>query len=278
MKMPIKLNKSGWPGLLTSWLPTADDPRNLRQPQITSDAFTQAVSVFKFGTTFKTTQKARFPQTVNLLGQLAFEHPPVVLDVGASDGITSLHVMQNVPFKTYYLTDLNPAVWHTTADGRTTFYTPDGQPILIVSDRLVVYSDFADSHPLLRRWANQMFESSSEFKPNFKKIDLINPAVLDYSPNIVVQQHSIFDRWPGESADLVIAANILNRSYFSDSQLVQATENLLAVLNQNGVLAIIDSRNIEKSTLFRKTATGLTVLNQINGGTEIHQLLLDALI
>jgi hypothetical protein len=102
MRAPIKLNRSFWPKLLCRFLPSAADPRSICRSTISFTEFTQAVSVFKFGTTFKTSQKARFPLTIASLAELKFSSPPVILDVGASDGTTSLDVMQTLTFSDYF--------------------------------------------------------------------------------------------------------------------------------------------------------------------------------
>ena len=278
MKMPIKLNKTGWPTFVTRWLPATNDPRVLLQPNLDPEAFTLAVCVFKFGSTFKITKRARFPKTVKILANLDFPTPPVILDVGASDGITSLYVMQNLAFKKYFVTDLNPEVHYVSQDGRDYFYAPNGNCILIVSDRLVVYSDYEDSNPLLRKLAERLFLKKPNFDDNLQQIELINPAVKNSFDDVVVCRHSIFDPWQREKPNLVIAANILNRVYFSDSLLSQAVDNLLTSLADDGVLAVIDSREgkvIENSTVFKKSAGRLAVVGCINGGTEIQDLILD---
>jgi len=278
MKMPIKLNKTGWPTLVTRWLPAANDPRVLLQPNLDPEAFSVAVSVFKFGSTFKITKQARFPKTVEILANLDFAAPPVILDVGASDGITSLSVMQNLAFKKYFVTDFNPEVLYTSQDGRGYFYAPNGDCILVVSDRFVIYSDYEESNPLLRKLAERLFHNKPNFDNSLQQIELINPAVKNSFDNVVVCRHSIFDQWQLEKPNLAIAANILNRVYFSDIQLSQAVDNLLTALTDDGVLAVIDSREgkvIEKSTVFKKSAGRLAVVCCINGGTEIQDLIID---
>src|SRR5688500_6777459 len=139
MRAPVKLNRSFWPRLLTHVLPSAADPRVLSGNGLTGDAFSDAVSTFKFGRTFKTTEKARFPQTVAILSSLKYETPPVVLDVGASDGITSLDVMKAVPFERYIVSDAHMTVFSSKHGSRTYYYAADRQCILIATDAWIVY-------------------------------------------------------------------------------------------------------------------------------------------
>ena len=47
--------------------------------------------------------------------------------------------------------------------------------------------------------------------------------------------------------DLLLAANLLNRIYFSDAAIGKALENMFRTLNDEGRLVIIDNRRIEKA-------------------------------
>jgi hypothetical protein len=54
MKMPIKLNRAGWPRLLSALPLMSDDPRSLAlgRSGAVRESFSQSLSVLKFGTTF----------------------------------------------------------------------------------------------------------------------------------------------------------------------------------------------------------------------------------
>ena len=276
MRTPIKLNKTFWPKFITNFLPSADDPRVLISNNVSGDHFSDAVSVFKFGKTFKSTQRARFPLTVDALKSLEFSRPPNVLDVGSSDGITSLHVMRNIEFAEYFITDLNPVAFYKTKGRGTFFFDAQQTCILRVSNHFVVYSDFEDSVWPLMFLAKRFFSNlpSTEL---LKSVVLINPQVQEIDGQVTVRKHNILEQWDSKPVELIIAANILNRSYFSDQQLLHAAEKLLDSLVTGGRLVVIDSRNIEKSTIFQLKENNKIVVEQdINGGTEIRSLLLSS--
>ena len=68
----IKLNNSFWPKSITKrWLP-CDDPTVILDGEISGEQFSKAISVFKFGTTYKTTQSFRFPKTVEVLKSIYY--------------------------------------------------------------------------------------------------------------------------------------------------------------------------------------------------------------
>jgi len=130
MKIPIKLNRTYWPKVINSYLPSADSPMVLLNHEVDSEEFSKAISVFKFGTTFKTTKKRRYPITISEIVSIKYPSPPIILDIGASDGITSLDLMQAINFSKFYVTDLNIEISYKTQAGKTYFYN-DNTCILI---------------------------------------------------------------------------------------------------------------------------------------------------
>jgi hypothetical protein len=277
MRFPVKFNRAAdWPQFLTQNLPSAVDPRVLCQGRVNETVFTSAISTFKFGSTFKSTQKARFPLTVLELGRLEFQVPPVILDVGASDGSTSLDLMQAVPYEKYFVTDLNIEVYYETSGPVTWFYDENGACLLRVTDKWVVYPDIGGAIFPFNLISQSLFKQAPKFQSDIAKILLINPDLLARKDSrVVVAKHNIFDTWPSEKADLIIAANILNRVYFTASELELALKKLLAALKDTGRMVIIDNRPGEKSSFFQFSPAGsVRVEKRVNGGTEIEALAL----
>jgi hypothetical protein len=262
---------------LTSVLPSAADPRILLAGSRDPAAFSEAVSTFKFGTTLKTTQSARFPQTLQVLSQLEFAAPPVILDVGASDASTSLDVMHAVPFSKYYVTDANMTVSSSTVGKRTYFYDGDGECVLIASNAWVAYRDTAGALPIFASLARSLFSRAPALPADAHSIQLVNPALASAaSEGVRVEPYDMFDQWTHEPVDLVIAANILNRSYFADAEITRALRNLVAALKEGGRLAIVDNRPAEKTTVFQKRGDMLHVEKRVGAGTDIEALALES--
>jgi hypothetical protein len=278
MRAPIKLNRAKWPRGISKLLPAADDPRILCDGKLDSGSFSKAVSAFKFGTTFKTTKGARFPLSISALHELKFETPPVVLDLGASDGITSLDVINTINFRRYYVTDRNTEVFSRLVNGRAYFYDSQGNPILIATDSWVAYSDTDSAIPPFGAIARRMFRQAPPMGTDSTQISLVNPLLQSkLGEGVVFKQHSILDPWPLEHADLVIAANILNRCYFTDELLATALRHIRAAANEKAYLAIIDNRDVERSTVFQLDSEGCKIVRRIAAGTEIESLALQTL-
>ena len=236
--------------------------------EFNSDKFSKLISVFKFGTTFKTTKKIRFPIMVEALTNLDYQSPPIVLDVGASDGITSHHIIQSIDYDKYFITDLNTEILYEIRDGKCYFYDKDNSCILIVTKLFVIYSDVKGSIFPFNKLAGYFFSKPLKAHKSLKMIELINPAVKTIVDNILITQYDIFKEWPNEKVDLIIAANILNNCYFPEKQIKLAIMILINALNDGGRFVIVDSRDIEKGTIFQVLNKGIKAEKDINGGTE----------
>jgi hypothetical protein len=277
MRFPVKFNRTFWPKALTKALPSATDPRVLCNGKVDEITFASAVSTFKFGTTFKSTQKARFPLTILEIASLQYEKHPIVVDFGASDGSTSLDLMQAIPFEKYYVTDLNIEVFYEVSGGTTWFYDEKGTCLLRVTDKWVVYPETGGAVFPFDRLSRLLFACAPKWKSDAARIVLVNPALqVRKEINISIEKYNILENWPLEKADLIIAANILNQSYFTTSEIKQALNNLLAALDGSGRIAIIDNRPAEKATLFRFIDGIVTVEKRVNGGTDIENLVLNS--
>jgi hypothetical protein len=276
MRMPVKLNRAFWPKAISRILPSADDPRVLITNSANELVFTRAVSTFKFGSAFKSTGKKRFPLTLEKLAGLPFDRSPIVVDVGASDGITSMDIMKRISFRKYYVTDLNVETFYFVSGNYTFFYNPEGDCILAVTNYWIVYNDFLNAIFPFGSWARAFFYHAPLYKTGMTSIQLINPVLQEKRDlELVVEQYDVLKKWLHEKADLIIAGNILNRDYFSIPDLRKALKNLFEALSESGRLVIIDNRDIEKSTFFRLTNGKVEVEMKINNGTEIEPLIMD---
>jgi len=208
---------------------------------------------------------------------LQYEKRPVVVDVGASDGSTSLDLMQAIPFEKYYVTDLNIEVFYEVTGGCTWFYDEKGACILRVTDKWVVYPETGRAIFPFDRISRSLFAHVPKWKSDAARIMLLNPALQARKEiNIFIEKYNILETWPHEKADLIIAANILNQSYFTTSEIKQSLKNMQAALDGSGRIVIIDNRPKEKATIFQFSAGNISVEKRINSGTEIETLALNS--
>jgi hypothetical protein len=279
VRFPVKLNRSGWPATIGELLHGKFDPRCILESDVTPQEFSASMSSLKFGATYKSTKDARFPLTLSKIADLEFSHPPKVLDVGASDGSASLEIIQSIDFSHYFVTDSNVFV-HTAEDGKWTyFFTPDGSPILAASDRWVVYNDATNAFPPQGFISRKTFKSASLlFDNSTRKIELINPGIREIiGRDVSFKPYNAMEQWEGGKVDLIIVANLLNRTYFGDDQMREILNNLSAALEDEGWIVLIDNRGTERSSILRVEPQGVTVTDQVGGGASSEALALSVL-
>lgn len=279
MRRPVRLNRAIWPSLMYKLRRGLPDPRRLLDRHVDAAALTETLRGLKIGTTFKTTNYDRFPETTRLLANMSFARPPVVLDVGASDGSASLAVMKQLPFTRYYVTDRHIKA-HASPTGLGMFLCDaEARPWLYANRCVVVHNDLDGAQWPFNAIAARIFRrfDSSKLRGG-QDVYMINPDLAaKRSDRIRIEQYSIFEEWPYEKADLVIAANLLNRVYFSDSELRAGLDRLRDAMRDGAMLAVIENRNreagsVEQSTVFRRSGKHFVVEARVGAGSDIQDL------
>jgi hypothetical protein len=276
MRLPIKLNKAGWPSPFSDLFLAFNDPRPLAyEPfSISADQFSASVSSLQFGVTFKTTHPGRHAQSNRFLRETYHGSRPVILDVGASDGSTSLDLIRELGsnFAYYYVTDLNLSVrCGYDSKGVVYFLDHNGSCILRASERLLVYSNTSRARLPLRLIARTLLAKCRN-AGGWRNLVLIQPALRRRAKcdrRIIIQQYDIFAPWTGPPPDLVKVANLLNYQYFPENQLRKAVEMQCSNLAPNGRLLLIsEDEDVERFSVFRKTPAGMQLEWTHAGGAK----------
>jgi len=285
MKFPIKLNRSGVAAWAGRMLPCNDDPRILYAPEVEAEAFERSVSSLKIGSTWKSTCSGRQPLTDQMILECAAEFEvPSILEVGASSGLTSLELQDLLGghFGRFYVTDLHFSI-HCHVSGTTAyFYHPKtGACILRASDMLLIYEDGESAFFPLNVIAKIVLSRAPRLSPRSAiSVDILHPRLKNRmlsDGRIILQEYDVFNPWPGAPVEIIKAANIFNRTYFSDEAILHGVRNLKNALKPKGKLVITDNREVERATLFSKKPHGsLCIDKEINGGTMIAEAVSNA--
>jgi hypothetical protein len=243
-------------------------------------AFSRAVSVLASGSTWKTTGPRRHRLTDRLILRACEDGAPVIIDIGVSDGITSLELIEALGrrFTRFYATDVSFTGRYIERAGRTHFYDGDGRCILAATPRLVVFSALGDALFPFGWLAGRLLSSCPEYDAGVaREVSLVNPALrraASADPRVVIRGHDMFDPWAAEPAQIIKIANVLNRDYFSIDDIRRVIQNLKDALGPGGKLFLTDNRTRERVSIFARTGDGLTLCERVNGGSDITNLVI----
>ena len=281
MKSPIKLNNSNFPKFLLNFLPNEDDPRNLlKGDRLSSKEFSRYIESIYFGGKFsKTTMPDRHVLSDDaIINLLSKKGEAIILDVGASDGSTSLDLIRKIngKFKKYYITDVSFSLHIIEENGNTYFYDPlTKECIMIVNNNLIIYHDNLSSS-IIGSFAKKMIRKAPQYDSmKIKDINLCQPELqrlISENSKIRLIEWSIFDAWENDKVDIVKVANVLKTEVFSDGEIVKALANLKNILNADGYIIITRNLDLEQYSIFRNIGKKLILESEKNGGCGINYL------
>ncbi len=250
--------------------------------------FSEIVSSIRVGDAWKLTGPRRLEKTAQTLAKLLGPRRGSslrFLDLGASDGITTLEALRQLR------TDCDAAVeaWlldlymelHCFELGLLREYRmSDGTPVLLRAGPLGLQLSSLDRtrDPLARligRWYLARFSRGR--MREIRTLTMVNPLVRDDAAIHLVRGDVRF-----RCAELVDrfhaarASNLLNSNYFSPSEIRTALSHLHAYLREDGLLAVsrnhIEADGLEHGSIWRRTSTAFQRLEDFGGGSYIAPL------
>ena len=240
--------------------------------------FSKAISSLQFGVTFKSTRPGRQQHSDQYLSELYRGSKPVILDVGASDGSTSLDLLKALGdcIDRYYVTDLSPAVRCGYGRAGVLYFLDESDKcVLRASKRFLIYSDFTGARFPLRFIAGKLL-ARSRTVDSWHDIKLIQPELITRAANdsrVTIMRYDMFTPWTGERPDLIKVANLLNGRYFSDAQMKRALEIQCSNLASGGRLLLVsEDSSTEKFSIFCKSSTRIRLEHTHNGGAKAAHL------
>ena len=275
MKRPVRLNRDFLRKTFPNLRRGCPDPRGLLDENASAQEITEIIAKIKIGGVFKTTSPNRYPKTTRLLANTEFAAPPVILDVGASDGSTSLSTMEALRFTRYYVTDRHIEAYVCPTGKGAFFCDVEYNPFMYANRFLIIYNDTNKAIWPMAIIVRKLFSGFEVPKgDSLRTLNLMNPTLLSrVGTDVRLQKYDIFEPWRFEKVDLVIAANILNRGYFPDVRLKAALQNLRDAMKDSGRLAVIENRSTtEQSNIFLLQNGRFVVEHEVGRGSDIKTL------
>lgn len=291
MKLPVKFQRASLPGRLAPNSLVMDDPRPLYPgwgAPLTGEAFTRAASALKLRGAFKTTAGGRHAASNALAADVFAGRSPSILDVGASDGSTSLDLMEALAggFSRYVVTDLFVEA-ACARRGRRVFFYDRGRAEVAAGPVFVAYADTAGALPGMGLFARALLAAAPRPLPEALEAPeavcgLMRPELLAMARRdrrVTVRAYDMFEPFSGSAEaaggfDLVKAANVLNPVYFGPERLRQALGNLGRAVAEGGRLLVVDNRpgEAEAATLLRREGESLVEERRVGAGAETAAL------
>lgn len=210
-----------------------------------------------------------------------------ILDVGASDGITTQELsiaLSDSGMSNFKITigELNPFLERFRKLGVTEYRAPNGDPVQLRIGMLAWRLPTPDKRSaVLSRLFISQYLKLNQFRKalvNQGKIWLISPVVrhnskIEIKQMDCFQYNSVF----ANSFNVIRASNILNLTYFGSKKIGQALKNLTKYLKDGGILLV--SRNadetpsIENGSIFKKESNLLKRVADFGDGSEVASLI-----
>lgn len=213
-----------------------------------------------------------------------------MLDVGGSDGFTSLDTFRHMKEKTNVgivitMIDRDLYIHQVQIGCLTVYFTSSRRPILLCIGKLglciepmdgfegIFFNNIADK--ISKYYAKKIEDSKVDLS---KSISLVNPIVSN-NPLIRIEERDLFDLKPGwiDNYDVVRVSNVLNFCYYSENKIIEALFILHGYLREGGALLV--SRNIisgnnerETGALWTKTMTGFQRQYSLDESPDISRL------
>lgn len=252
--------------------------------------FSRVVSSIRIGSIHKLTSPDRLGEANQVLARrLAEQSVEAVqfLDVGGSDGITTLDAVKQLE------SELGIAVTATLADRYTRlihfakgafheYRMPDGSPVMVRLGPigLQLSSVETTNDPLSRllgRWYLGRVGARAAMQER-ETMSLLNPVVAADDAVSLVEWNALEPReqWSG-AFNAVRAANILNESYFTREEIETIVGHIHGYLVKDGLLLVTrnhieDGGEAERGSLWRRTDTGFTRLDDFGGGSAVRHM------
>jgi hypothetical protein len=280
MRLPIRPLTGRWPSGLERrfgrffW----PDPRVILQTDISRDQFSRAMSAVCVGGTIKITSGNRHPIADQMLIDNVDLSNATIVDIGASDGSTSVDLIGRLPaFKKYIIADLHFYIRARQVGRRTVFYDNDGTTILVVGPRALGWPSTSRLVRLLYSGVDaRARRSHSPVSP----VLLLNPAartLIDTDPRVSYQVHDVFTPWMGPRPTVVKVANLLRRLYFTDDVISSGLHAIAASLDEGGYLLIVDNVRMKgvppRAGLYRRVEGRFRMVAETPDRPEIADLI-----
>jgi hypothetical protein len=267
----------------------------------------------RIGLPYKRTHSGRFSEINNFIIDVIKSHLGVekiisVHDMAASSGITSWEFFEQLEaeklkvafiasdyYTHLFFVRLHNHRWLTVLDsdfnilqyiGYGFVLTNPEANVYILNNLLLKYLNFSVL-PKAQNFLYKVIKNKYEYdrfgykeeSGSIQRIPLISPEILkhlDVKNNFKFIRHDLF-RECKQKVDIIRTMNILNKTHFSEKQLLKGGKSIINSLNDKGLWIVGENRDNKgdycEATLYAKSGNRLIHLGDFCGGSEISDLI-----
>lgn len=240
--------------------------------------FSEIISNVRVHGFYKRTAPGRLIETERVIRKYAAETVPLrILDVGASDGVTTVQLVESLGRPCEALSmDRYQVLRAFKRCGWMEYRTTNGLPVLVQIWRLVLPLPASPrSRDFVRNTMAKLYMQSR--KPTISawmfshEIKLVSPLALNKAGVEPVEGDILEDRleWHG-GFDVIRASNVINLNYFTKEERTRIVSLSFSYLKDQGVFVV--SRNddaADAGTIWKKDSGVFVNLEDWGGGSEI---------
>lgn len=256
------------------------DPSAILDPKVTPDDFRTAMSALNVGGTIKITGTNRHPAADALLLDHVDVSRATIVDIGASDGSTSVDLVGKLEtFKAYVIADLYLYVSAARVGRKVLFFDHDDTSILVVGRHHLAWPSVSR---LVRLLYGPRIALATRHPERRERILLLNPTaqqLIADDDRVTFATHDVFEVWDGPTPDVIKVANLLRRLYFSDAEILRALRSVLVSLPEGGHLLIVDNARAKvppRAGLYRRSGGRFAHVAETETSPEIADLVAQA--
>jgi hypothetical protein len=240
------------------------------------ESFREAMTSIYVGGTIKITGSGRHPESGQLLLDTVDLTEATIVDIGASDGSTSVDLVAQLgAFRRYVIADLYIALSAVEVGSHTLLFDDADECVLVVGNRLMAWPELSRAVGVAYA---PLIAAARRRKGTAREVLLLNPSarqLIRSDDRVEYRKHDVFGPWEGPKPDVIKVANLLRRLYFSDEDLLRALRALRDNLPEGGHLMLVDNPRIAntppRAGIYRREGERLTEVARL-GEPEIADL------
>lgn len=242
------------------------------------------INLIKCGAVWKTTSKSRNKLLIKWINKYISNSKKklTILELGASSGISVFPgLKKKYKIKKYILTDYKLNYYFKDSSLCKLLFLNKNSfvPFMAYNKLLIFYSDNKSLNLIFNFLSNMIRVFFSIITLNVKKtsFNLLDKQTLKYKKKypLLFKEYDISSAWKGPKINLLIALNLLNRSYFSNKLMKKIVLNIYNILQNDDFIIVGENKINNRISVYKKIKNKFVLIKNIGGEVDSHNFFLN---